>query len=202
MDYHDYVIRDGHFVGKFEEMYKNCEDPWPESESDYENLPTSSYLPVLLRRCRAQSVFSLGSGTGQHLNWLSRKVPGVLFRGSDVSETAVKISRRRFPELNVTVASVKDFVRDIPQFDVLVLREILWYVLDDLEALVQSLVSNAKGTFVAVELSTYEDQKYGLEFFAGPESLIEKFPLPVVEHVRYHPSRSKSGGHILLWCEV
>lgn len=27
-DYHDYMIKDGKFIGKFEERYQNCEDPW------------------------------------------------------------------------------------------------------------------------------------------------------------------------------
>lgn len=33
MDYHDYVIKDGVFVGQFEEMYKNCDDPWEQKKS-------------------------------------------------------------------------------------------------------------------------------------------------------------------------
>lgn len=27
-DYHDYVFKDGKFIGAFEEMYQNVEDPW------------------------------------------------------------------------------------------------------------------------------------------------------------------------------
>lgn len=27
-DYHDYVFKDGKFVGAFEEMYRNVGDPW------------------------------------------------------------------------------------------------------------------------------------------------------------------------------
>ncbi|MCB0782118.1 MAG: hypothetical protein KDC03_21740, partial [Flavobacteriales bacterium] len=30
-DYHDYVIRDGQFIGAFEEMYRNVADPWHQS---------------------------------------------------------------------------------------------------------------------------------------------------------------------------
>jgi len=27
-DYHDYVFKDGKFIGAFEEMYLNVDDPW------------------------------------------------------------------------------------------------------------------------------------------------------------------------------
>jgi len=27
-NYHDYVIRDGKFIRDFDQMYKNCDDPW------------------------------------------------------------------------------------------------------------------------------------------------------------------------------
>ena len=27
-DYHDYFIKDGRFIGRFDEMYKNVDDPW------------------------------------------------------------------------------------------------------------------------------------------------------------------------------
>lgn len=26
--YQDYVIRNGEFIGQFEEMYRQCDDPW------------------------------------------------------------------------------------------------------------------------------------------------------------------------------
>ena len=27
-DYHDYFIKDGRFIGRFEEMYRDVDDPW------------------------------------------------------------------------------------------------------------------------------------------------------------------------------
>lgn len=32
-DYHDYVIKDGVFIGKFEEMYQKFDDPWHQIEN-------------------------------------------------------------------------------------------------------------------------------------------------------------------------
>ena len=33
--YHDYVIKDGVFLGEFEEMYKGYDDPWNQSDISY-----------------------------------------------------------------------------------------------------------------------------------------------------------------------
>ncbi len=33
-DYHDYVIKDGKFVGAFDEMYLHASDPWHQDEAD------------------------------------------------------------------------------------------------------------------------------------------------------------------------
>lgn len=202
MDYHDYVFRGNRFVGEFEQMYRNCENPWPETESDYENLPTSSYIPTLLRSVSARSAFSLGVGTGGHLNWLSKKCPETVMLGSDISATAVRQCRERFPHLDVSVGSARDFARNPPHFDVLILREVIWYILDDIADLAEALLNCRQGSFVAVELSTYDDQNYGKEFFDGPDSLIERFPFEILELVRYHRSRQQMEGHILLWCRI
>ena len=36
-NYHDYVIKNGQYIGKFNEMYKACDDPWGQSEDGYFN---------------------------------------------------------------------------------------------------------------------------------------------------------------------
>ena len=49
-DYHDYVIKDGRFVGQFDQMYKDCENPWPETEKDLENNPISVYAATIIQK--------------------------------------------------------------------------------------------------------------------------------------------------------
>jgi hypothetical protein len=41
-DYHDYIVVDGRFVGEFEPMYRNCEDPWhQEADGLSEHVPAA-----------------------------------------------------------------------------------------------------------------------------------------------------------------
>lgn len=201
-DYHDFVIRDGNFVGLFDEMYKSCSDPWPESEEDYVRLPTTSHFPRLLRDNHIRTAFSLGCGTGRHISWLSGQCPDTKFSGSDISATAIEIGRALFPGLAINQGSVSDFVQSDPMFDCLILREVLWYILDDWSALVEFLAHKAKGRFVAIEVSTYDDQRYGKKVFDGPDGLVSGFPFEILEVVRWHTSASQKDGHILIWGRI
>jgi len=202
LDYHDFVIRDGQFVGRFDEMYQLCEDPWPESENDYLNLPTTSRVPQLLVKHGVTSAFSLGCGTGRHLAWLKTLCPGISFSGSDISPTAISLAASRYPTIKASVGSVGDFVRETPRFDCLILREVLWYILSDWRELVECLHRSRTGCFVALELSTYDTQDYGRDFFDGPEGLVDRFPFEILEVVRWHTSSSQKVGHILIWGQV
>lgn len=63
-DYHDYVIRDGEFIGRFEEMYENCDNPWHQDEGGH--LKEQIALLMLRDAGREyQSVLDLGCGKGR-----------------------------------------------------------------------------------------------------------------------------------------
>ncbi|MEP2456342.1 hypothetical protein, partial [Roseibium sp.] len=67
-DYHDYVIKDGKLVGKFEEMYQKCDDPWDRvklsgnSQTDWLLHRACSVVVAESDACRA---IDLGCGIGQ-----------------------------------------------------------------------------------------------------------------------------------------
>lgn len=43
-NYHDYVIRDGKFIGAFEKMYRNVEDPWHQGDATAIQYDLALYL--------------------------------------------------------------------------------------------------------------------------------------------------------------
>jgi hypothetical protein len=43
-DYHDYVIKDGKFIGAFEEMYQNIDDPWHHGDATDIQYDMALYL--------------------------------------------------------------------------------------------------------------------------------------------------------------
>jgi glutamine amidotransferase len=73
-DYHDYVIKDG----KFEEMYRVCADPWPETEDDLNAMPCSVRTAQLIAACKPARVLSVGSFRDGILNLKKRSLDQIL----------------------------------------------------------------------------------------------------------------------------
>jgi len=197
-DYHDYVIKDGKFVGRFEDMYRNCADPWPETEADLDAMPCSVRTAQVIAACKPAKVLSLGSGKGLHLNWLAEACPGTSFAGCEVSQTAVQESLGRYPHLSVTQLDIKDFATRRWDFDLILFREVIWYILPHWDGICRELRANYAGKRVIAELSFYDRQEYGKEYFDGPDEFVKKFPFRVVEVLRHHTTSLQREGMVMV----
>lgn len=202
LDYHDYVIKDGRLVGKFEEMYRVCPDPWPETEDDLNNNPCSIRTRQIVAAHGFRKVLSVGSGKGFHLNWLSQTCLNTLFKGCEVSKTAVEHSRKAYPHLQVSCLDIKDFSDCSWDFDLILFREVIWYVLDYWTEIVEGLKERHAGKHVVTELTFYDNQTYGREFFDGPDEFADKFPFEILEVVRYHTTRRQRNGMMMVFGRI
>jgi len=67
-DYRNYIIQDGRFVGAFEEMYRQCEDPWHQLQRrdpfGYEAM-LALMKKHLSDRVPWARILDLGSGLGR-----------------------------------------------------------------------------------------------------------------------------------------
>lgn len=201
-DYHDYVIRDGKLVGCFEEMYQNCDDPWPETEEDLEFLPTSARTCQVINRSGYKRVLSIGSGKGMHLNWLVKKCPGIRAEGCEISRTAAEYCNRAYPDIVTHVMDVSEFPLHDFDFDLIIIRETTWYILRDWKKFCDHLRQKYKGRNIIVELSFYDNQAYGTDYFDGPDEFVAKFPFDILEIVRYHTTRMQREGMIFIYGKI
>ena len=85
--YHDFVIKNGEFIGAFEEMYKAHNDPW--HQSDYLNINDPARKAIkdwigMACRGRALKVVELGCGYG-HLTSSIKEIGGAQPTGIDIS---------------------------------------------------------------------------------------------------------------------
>ena len=137
--YQDYVIRDGKFVGKFEEMYQNSADvPWHQDETV--NAIFSDLTVAILKRRSIESLLDVGCGLGYMAERLRREIPQLKrVVGIDVSETAIARARSLFPKVEFHAATLASLAGE-EQFDVVVSKDVLWYVLDDLAGYLAGLV--------------------------------------------------------------
>ncbi|HEY6162339.1 MAG TPA: hypothetical protein VI112_13995 [Bacteroidia bacterium] len=102
-DYHDYVIRDGKYIGKFEEMYKTFDDPWMQSQQP--NKYSRSAGIHHLKNHYITSVLECGCGLGYYAEWIYRET-GIIPKSIDISPSAIEKAKKIFPHLDFELADV------------------------------------------------------------------------------------------------
>jgi SAM-dependent methyltransferase len=190
-NYQDYVISNGKLVGDFEGMYENFDDPWHQSAQDHifdsRRQIAINYCNRLRAKYGASKVVDLGCGFG-HLTESLRK-NGFDALGTDISKTAIKKASNLYPESRFKQLSFNDFDNLFSlKPSILIMAEITWYILDDLDQFLVRLNEYAKQSqepvFLIHLLATYEPgvQKYGADKFTNLEEIIKYFNLEYLEY--------------------
>ncbi len=126
--YHKYVFNTEKkvFVGKFEEMYQNeekeCFDSW--FQEDLRSLTYQISLSILNRH-NFSKILDIGCGKGTFTHLLKKENNFV--EGIDISGTAIKKAKAKFPDIEFKVKSIEklEFKK---KFDLVILMEILSYL--------------------------------------------------------------------------
>lgn len=176
--YHDYVIKDGKFIGEFDKMYQEVNDPWMQSMQPNR---IARYAAInFIKTFKIRSVLECGSGLGYFSNWIHRET-GIVPKGIDISQTAVEKARQRFPELDFQVGNVVTDLHKFPAVDAILLSEILWYILPDLNAVLRELKQRYTGKHLIINQVFYKNtQRYGTEYFTSMKELTDFIPFPQV----------------------
>lgn len=142
--YQDYVIRDGLFIGQFEEMYRNsAEVPWHQDQTV--QAVFSDHTVTLLHRLHPKSMLDVGCGLGYMASRLKSEIPELSrVIGLEVSETAVEKARNMFPEIEFHSGTLAGWKEEREPFDVVISKDVLWYVLDDLPGYLAALVKRSR----------------------------------------------------------
>lgn len=138
-EYHKYVFNSDtrSFVGEFEELYKQDEcgqfDSWHQDDLQ----PLNKQVLLHLLQQNFHNILDLGCGKGALTNQLKNSNNNVL--GIDISPTAIKIAKNRYPNINFLAADVQKidqlnaFLIDQTakiesNFDLIVIAECLSYI--------------------------------------------------------------------------
>ncbi|MEQ8228935.1 MAG: methyltransferase domain-containing protein [Rhodospirillales bacterium] len=194
-DYHDYVIKDGKLVGKFEEMYQNCEDPWDRaklsgnSQSDWLLQRACSVIAAEAGACRA---IDLGCGVGQSVKAIENIADRIA--GVDISATAIARATAALPDHAFAVGDLKAFMShndafrqiELGEYNTLILCHLTWYILEDLADFRNWLAENWAGRYVVHVLAVYPPgvQKYGADLFTDHAGILRWFDCNYLEHGR------------------
>jgi SAM-dependent methyltransferase len=169
------------FVGAFEDLYKSTEDPWAQSVPDermgtYYEQSRQRILSLLHGFGGAEHLVELGCGLGQVCAMIAQTGNVRRITGIDVSVTAVEKARERHPELEFDVADAReDWPASIEQdFDVVLMNQMLWYVLEDLDAVFSRMLSllRPNGRLIVSQAFIRDNQEYGADIIDGFQGLV------------------------------
>lgn len=183
--YQDYVIQDGKFIGKFEEMYQKFEDPWHQIEAVEDSYARQATL-LTLKNCGIRSVLEVGCGLGGFTNYLHVNLPEVYITGMDISETAIEKAKETYCDLEFFVENLCQYSKSGGGgYDAYLFAEIMWYILDDLDVIIKNFTEKYKGKFIIINQTFYPEgqQKYGRNYFANLNEMINYLPWKVIRKI-------------------
>lgn len=205
-DYRDYVIKDGAFVGRFEDMYRECDDPW-EQTKDVANNYSKMATIASVHRLGYRKVLEIGCGLGYFTHFLNIMIPECRFIGMDISETAIRRAKKTFPETDYVVGDISDpgCLTDLMRggYDALLFTEIMWYILEDLQSIIAGIKRDFYGRHIMINQTFYPEgqQSYGREYFTTPEEMVDYFDMPMVELVNAKNGVCCHSSHVVLEVE-
>ena len=128
--YHRYVFdtEKREFVGKFEEMYQQEDvqgfDSWFQDDTTH---ITKRLSLCLLEEYNFNDILDIGCGKGAFTHLLKKSNNTV--KGCDISETAIKKAKSKFPHISFFTASSTDLMQEYHEHhDLIILMEILSYI--------------------------------------------------------------------------
>lgn len=181
-NYQNYVIKNGTFVGKFEEMYQNCTDPW--EQSTRETFASEKATAInQLKALQPRLVIEFGCGFGNFTSRI-RTETGLETIGVDISKTAIEKAAIRHPECKFITGDFSDFdfLMQLKP-DAIVLSEVTWYILEKLPDFLLFIKNNLPNTYIIHLLNIYptDQQKYGREYFFDLPSILKYFNMNYIE---------------------
>lgn len=176
--YRDYVIKDGVFIGKFEEMYRDIPDPWGCLEKV--NALSNRLLLAQLQDFAPQSrVLDVGCGLGALTALIQKATQAEDMSACDVSTVAIEKAKAVAP-------GVHFFVHDLVQnpflpfpdrsFSLVVMAEVTWYVLPVLLKAYREfrrLLDSTGRLVIKQAFLPHGQQKYGKEIVSKPADLLQ-----------------------------
>ena len=192
MKYQDFVIKDGKFIGDFEQMYKKFDNPW--HQADTENVDFSfsrNAVACFINKYGIKSLVEFGCGLGFTSNFLKTNTKVDLL-GIDISPTCIKKAQKNFPEIKFKTDTI-DNIDLYQDYEAFFFSEISWYLLENntINKVFDSMRMNLKGKFLIHNLVFYkENQQYGKDYFSSPEEFIHFCPFELLGKVEVNIKNS------------
>lgn len=175
-DYNKYVFNSAsQLVGKFDEMYRNCPDPWHQSER--EKMMEIDFLKANLSSKHYKKGLDLGCGLGYISNIISQCCDNL--DACDISQTAINKAADQYKHINFFVHDLlwKEFPYD-KKYDLIVLSGTLWYVVKEIDFIfdkIKNLLSEDGEFVLTLPFPNTTKFFYGKNIISNEVDLLKKF---------------------------
>lgn len=197
------------FVGDFEGLYQAQADPWGQSGTaemaHYYDMSRRRMLELIKRA--PKHILEVGCGHGHVTDLIKNNFPSCSVVGIDVSKTAVLSAKHKYPLCVFHVCDIADSASarglDDAPFDVIILNQLLWYILDTLPAVLSNIHSilSAEGQLV-ISNAFAREQRYGRKIinqFHGAAEYFRNCPHFSLREAHYFDDGEEhQDGHFLL----
>jgi SAM-dependent methyltransferase len=166
-DYHDYVFKDGKMVGRFQEMYRDIPNPWPQQQ-DVDAL-RYRIIRTYLEDKGVQTILDVGCGFGfftENLRPLGRVI------GFDIAPAAVIKGKKLHPRLHLMAADVRDALPLGQKVDTVIALQLFWYVIDRIDQVLDNLAETLKPGGYFITSLYIPDDPVGKEVISNAQDLI------------------------------
>lgn len=191
MDYHDYVIKDGKFIGKFESLYEKFDDPWDQAKA-IDNLSKAVVID-LIKKNNIKSMVEFGCGLGHSMNHIYEET-NVNLLGIDISKTSIIKARKNYPNLNFAIDNINN-ICNYHNYDCYFFSEVTWYILENklIDNIFKKMISNLKGKYFIHNLTFYKgQQKYGNNYFTNLDEFVDFCPFELITKVEIDYAESNA----------
>ena len=194
--------------GEFEQMYQDISDPWGCDENAF-SRNNRLLLELLFGQGREYGrVVDIGCGLGSLTNQLSERNHNRGVSGIDVSETAIAKATSAYPDVEFRAADVLDRNSnplESGHYDLIVMSEVLWYVLDDLEGVLGKVHGAlAKDGLYGVHQYFPDTQRFGTDVVNGMDHFLDllRRQFSIVDHLVAHQEHEEKGRVLLATFEA
>jgi SAM-dependent methyltransferase len=167
------------FVGDFESLYKNEEDPWNQSGTSgkikHYYKHSRERLVQQLNLIDPESLIEIGCGLGYTTEIIQNCLPNCNILGMDISNTAINKAQKMFYNLQFAKGDIRNLNSNLDKnFDIVILNQLLWYILESLDSAINNSLSllNHGGKIIISQAFLKTPQKYGKNICNGFEGLI------------------------------
>jgi len=180
-DYHDYVFKDGKFVGDFDNMYRHAKGiPW-DQDTRCDHWYAQVGMFMLKAHAPYDSILEIGCGLG----YIAAKLKALVGHANpcidafDVSPEAIRRARRLHPGIGFYVDNVADVpFRPRRQYGLVVIRDVFWYIFPQIRTVIRNVNACVRPQgllYICQSFPALDDAFVGKDVLPNPDALMGHF---------------------------